>query len=441
MSKNNLDFPLVVKLDSGDYTKIKDKLSSKVRYSNIISQPEFNLGFHSYIHQTKNKMSITSKLSTKEKFYYIVNPFESDDELIEKASKFFDIKNDKPEILSRAFFKMWEILVVFGLAESKDFSYSALAEGPGSFLQSVLHYREKYFDVKNSKFHSITINPEDGKNIDVSRNFLGYYSNKYPNLLHPHKTYKTSKVGKYKSRDTGDLTDFKSISNFRKEVKKTKKFSNLVTADGGFAWNNENYQEQEAYPLIIGQMLAGLMVQEKGGNMVIKMFETFTTLSVKLTYLLSTLYDEIYFYKPYFSRTSNSERYLVLKGFKFDQKKDKKILDILYTDLEMILKQFDTDKYITNIFENMKVPESFVETIRQFNILVANKQQEMINNIITYIKENNYFGDKYHQYLDNHKKAINFWIENFLVEKNQLKGSQDKWGQYLKDIIKKIKED
>ncbi|ADO67476.1 putative FtsJ-like methyltransferase [Cafeteria roenbergensis virus] len=431
---NNLDFPITVKLPNGDYSQIKDKLNSKVRYSNIIAQPEFNLGFHSYIHQTKNKMSITSKLSTKEKFYYIVNPFESDEELLTATSSFLDIKDNKPEILSRAFFKMWEIMVVFKLADTKDFSYSALAEGPGSFLQAVLHYREKYFELKNNKFHSITINPEDGKNIDVSRNFLGYYEDKYPNLIKPHKTYKSSKASKYKARDTGDLTDFKSISNFRKEIKKTKTFSNLVTADGGFAWNDENYQEQEAYPLIIGQMLSGLMIQEKNGDMVIKMFETFTTVSIKLTYLLSTLYNEIYFYKPYFSRASNSERYLILKGFKYDQKKDKKILDVLFTDLEKILKQFDTDKYITNLFEGMTVPNSFIETIRQFNIMVANKQQKMINLIITYIKENNYFGDKYHQYLDNHKKAIKFWIENFLVDKNQLKGAHEKWSKYIKEI-------
>lgn len=438
---NNLDFPLVIKLTSNDFLKIKNKLSSKVRYSNIIAQPEFNLGFHSYIHQTKNKMSITNKLSTKEKFYYVVNPFESDEELLTKSSKFFNIKKDKPEILSRAFFKMWEMLIVFGLGEEKDFTYSALAEGPGSFLQAVLYYREKYFEVKNNKFHSITINPEDGKNIDVSKNFLGYYHDRYPNLLNPHKTYKSNKIGKYKSRDTGDLTDFKSISNFRKNIKKTKKFSNLVTADGGFAWIDENYQEQEAYPLIIGQILAGLMVQDKGGNLVIKMFETFTTLSVKLVYLLSSLYDEIYFYKPYFSRISNSERYLICKGFKYDQKKDKNLLDILFTDLEKILKQFDTDKYITDVFENITVPESFKDLIRQFNIMVANKQQEMINLIITYIKENNYFGDKYHKYLDNHKKAINFWIENFLIEKSNLKSAQNKWNNYLKDIIKKITEE
>lgn len=439
--KKGLDLPFIISLPVGDYSKIKDKLSSKVKYSNVIAQPEFNMGFNYYIHRTKNGMSITNKLATKDKFYYIVNPFESDEELLELASKFLGIKDGKPDILSRAFFKMWEMAIVFNLVDEKDLSYSALAEGPGSFLQAILHYREKFHTIKGDKFHSITIHPEDGKNIDVSRNFLGYYNNAYPELLKPHKTYTSKKVGKYKSRDTGDLTDFKSISNFRKEIKKTKKYSHLVTADGGFAWEDENYQEQEAYPLILGEILAGVMVQSKGGNMVIKFFETFTIMSIKILYLLSTLYDEVYFYKPYFSRLSNSEKYLVCKGFKYDQKKDKGVLDVLFSDLEKILKQFDTEQYIVDIFPEIVIPKDFINKIRLFNIQIATKQIEMINLIITYIQENNYFGDKYHEYLDIHKKSIKFWIETFLPEKSDLKKTQEKWKGIIKDIIKNQKEE
>lgn len=440
-TKNSIVLPFVIKLSSGDYSKLKDKLSSKVKYSNIIAQPEFNLGFHYFIHQTKDKMGITNKLSTKEKFYYIVNPFETNEEIIETSNNFFGIKDSKPEILSRAFFKMWEMIIVFNLVDESNLSYSALAEGPGSFLQSVLHYREKYYNIKNDKYNSITIHPEDGKNIDISKNFLGYYNSEYPKLINHHKTYKSKTAQKYKSRDTGNLTDFKSISNFRKEIKKGKVYSKLITADGGFSWENENFQEQEAYALIIGEILSGIMVQENNGNMVIKFFETFTKMSVKIVYLISSLYDEVYFYKPYFSRLSNSEKYLVCKGFKYDQKKDNKILDVLYTDLEKILKQFDTDQYIIDIFPDLIVPENFTNDIRLLNIQIANKQIEMINMIITYIKENNYFGDKYHDYLDKHKKSVKFWIENFLPEKSDLKKTQEKWDNLVKDILKSQKEE
>jgi hypothetical protein len=32
----------------------------------------------------------------------------------------------------------------------------------------------------------------------------------------------------------------------------------LVTADGGFEWDNENFQEQESYQLVLGEMIAAL---------------------------------------------------------------------------------------------------------------------------------------------------------------------------------------
>ena len=62
----------------------------------------------------------------------------------------------------------------------------------------------------------------------------------------------------------------------------------------------------------------------------------------------------------------------------------------------------------------------------------------MINEIIKYIKENNYFGDKYHIFRDKQIESSKWWISNFyppsvnLYEKNKdelgklFKGSQEK---------------
>ena len=62
----------------------------------------------------------------------------------------------------------------------------------------------------------------------------------------------------YKSYDNGDLTNVKTISNFKSDIKKSKKYADLVTADGGFVWDDENYQEMEAYKLILGQMVGAI---------------------------------------------------------------------------------------------------------------------------------------------------------------------------------------
>jgi hypothetical protein len=65
---------------------------------------------------------------------------------------------------------------------------------------------------------------------------------------------------------------------------------------------------------------------------------------------------------------------------------------------------------------------------KHINISIANTQQIMINKIIVYIKGNNYFGDKYHEYKEKQIEANNWWKNKFFIEN-------------LKDIDNKFLED
>ena len=139
--------PFIFKLNNNDTSinNIYDK-PDVIKSSNI-NQPLFSLGFHSFIHRTKSAMSITEKLETKNKFYYIVNPFEHnindyDKDIAHISNTFLN----NPNILSRAFYKMWEILYLFDIANSdKGMTMVGLAEGPGSFIQAFVEFREKYY--------------------------------------------------------------------------------------------------------------------------------------------------------------------------------------------------------------------------------------------------------------------------------------------------------
>ena len=95
-------------------------------------------------------MSITKNISTKNKFYYVVNPYEHkitnyDKDLSNMTNKYFNQKKSDPKILSRAFYKLWEILFVFDLASEDKLTYAALAEGPGAFIQAVIKFRELFY--------------------------------------------------------------------------------------------------------------------------------------------------------------------------------------------------------------------------------------------------------------------------------------------------------
>ena len=53
--------------------------------------------------------------------------------------------------------------------------------------------------------------------------------------------------------DNGDLTDKKTRILFGGNFKQRK--ADFITADGGFDWKNENIQEQEAFKLILAQII------------------------------------------------------------------------------------------------------------------------------------------------------------------------------------------
>jgi len=426
--------PFIFELPTGSSSILKKEKAdeSDIIISNIISYPLVSLGYHSFLHRTKNAMEITRNLETKNKFYYVVNPFEHKindykEDMTAVTKKYFGMSKEDPNIMSRAFYKMWEIIYYFDLASEKNMTYAALAEGPGSFLQAVLKFREKFgFDMKQDKYFGVTIHPENGKNIEMGKQFMNYYKKRYPDLLNIHKTYPREKALKYKSRSNGDLTEVKTISLFKKEIAKNKKYADLVTADGGFDWDDENYQEQEAYMLVLGEIIGALRVQNKNGSFVLKIFETFTITSLKMIYLLSSFYEKVYICKPMFSRESNSEKYVVCKGFKYDQKSDKSKLESRISQLEFVLENMRTDQFVQDIFPNLSLPEDYIKMFQFMNINIANKQQIMINKIVTYIKENNYFGDMYHNYREEQIKATKWWTDTFYTSK------------YDKNLVKEV---
>jgi hypothetical protein len=69
----------IFKLDSGksdELDKSTAKQQDNIILTSTINMPLISLGFHAFIHRTKNAMGITKNLKTQNKFYYVVNPYE-----------------------------------------------------------------------------------------------------------------------------------------------------------------------------------------------------------------------------------------------------------------------------------------------------------------------------------------------------------------------------
>ena len=165
------------------------------------------------------------------------------------------------------------------------------------------------------------------------------------------------------------------------------------------------------YITILSELLGILNCQEKNGNLVFKMFDTFNMTMVKIMYTLSSLYEQVYIYKPYTSRLSDSEKYIICKKYKYSP--DDKNIKTLISDIEKIIEMSSGNKYLNDIFVDIEVPNDFINTIKFINIKLVNIEQIQVNEIIKYIQENNYFGDKYHTFKNNQIEASKWWVETF----------------------------
>ena len=411
--------PFLFELQSGDSNILDNSKKDNLITSSTINIPLISLGFHNFIHRTKSAMAITNNLGTKNKFYYVINPFEHvianyEDSLNNLTKQYLNITDDVPEIQSRKFYKMWEILFLFGIAEKKELKYAIISENPSAFIQAVINYREKFVNsIEKDKIYGITIHSEKEKYIEMGKQFLGFYNNYKPGLINIHPKQNSKKKHHGGGKTTVDITQIKTISQFKKDIDKSKNYADLISADGTIIWDDDNFQEQEAYQLILGEIIGALRVQAKDGAFVLKIFETFTIPTIKMIYLVSSFYNQTFIYKPFYSRASNSEKYLICKGFKYDQIKDSKILNLKINSLEKVLEDMNTNKFVFDIFPELKLTTEYLDKFKFINIKIANSQQIIINKIVTYIKENNYFGEKYHSHREKQIDATKWWISIF----------------------------
>lgn len=445
--------PLVFDLSHIEKTDVIGSICD-VQFSNSICFPEFKLGFHHFIHKTKDKMEIVEEYGNRKKIYLVTSLFEKNIDYKEKTDSGIDytsidtgiksfvksIKPDFPPLLNRAFLKMWEMLVEFDLIpETENFVSSHLAEGPGSFIQATILYREmmaklgKIKSASKDNYYGVTLH-SDHEHLLMHQEFIKYFAKEPHNRLHIMETKSLEELkdlyggGKNLSSapiTNGDLTKLNTIRQFAggkvsngskslKDVESFAKPSDLITSDGGFDWKRENLQEQEAYKLIFSEILTALKLQKDGGNFVIKIFETYTKITIKFIQMLRQVYTQVYISKPYTSRISNSEKYIVCKGFK-KSSISSKIITKLEEQLETINK--NSQYQILDIFTDINLTNLVYNAYKQINLDLQVKQYIGINNIIKFLNLDNFNGVEFNEYLDKQIVAAHFWNNMFLEPK------------------------
>jgi 23S rRNA U2552 (ribose-2'-O)-methylase RlmE/FtsJ len=319
--------------------------------------------------------------------------------------------------LSRAFFKLTEIFLSIDIVPDKYKStpgvIANIAEGPGGFIEAL--YKQRTVMGLQDTFYGITLQSKN-------RNIPGWEQ-----LQRRKKHFLNNKNVILK---TGNLYNVKTVLKYSKLFTKQKAW--LVTCDGGFDYSNDfNNQETNSRKIIYAEITTTLLIQEKSGSMVCKMFDLFTKFSLQIIYLLTLLYEQVYIVKPLTSRPANSEKYIVATRFKgiqpelsqsmincllnWDDINTKKVDNYLKTSIFYPLSNTITDdvkKIVGGLeIENMNLPDNFTERIKTINIFVTNNQKMYITKTLKYIKNfKNTVSDKKFQ-----KKYSELWFNKYNV--------------------------
>ena len=327
---------------------------STIQYSlsDIIAQPLLKYGFHSWIHQTKEKLDILKSDALKGKTMYnvielfndVIPNYDESISLVSKKYLGFDVNMSKLEL--------WEILTIFGLSGS-------------------LYINDADYDDMLKVFY---------KKSDLKFKFM---------------------------EDPIKLDLYININEVTGDIK---------------------YYEQEHYKNFIESIYESAEGLNKGGSIVIRIYDTYTDISIKLMKLVSEMFEETYIYKPYLLHARDATKYLIATKYKGNYKHIK--------ELKALHSNIKTEK-LNNIFNNYTIPSDFEFVVKFMNIELGNFEHKMTNILIEYINKSNFFGDTYHTSIENQKKTSEFWIKNFYPSSTkEYKKAKDNLMTIMEKVIK-----
>jgi 23S rRNA U2552 (ribose-2'-O)-methylase RlmE/FtsJ len=261
--------------------------------------------------------------------------------IFSSSKKYTKICKKSP--ISRAYFKLWEILFDFHDElfpfTTESINTAHIAEGPGGFIQCILDFKI---------LKKINIRYISGITLLTKSNT----DNKVPFWKIDKDTCNLNNI--YLNRKNDNIGDLYNINNIDKFISKVGlKTCQLVTADGGFDFSIDfDNQEENFIKLFLTEIYTASMIQETNGNFIIKVFDLFTKETNTLISILYNLYEKIYIIKPFTSRPANSEKYLVCIGFKNNNKQiliDMRNEIIYFDNLNSLSKKYYDNAIATRI--------------------------------------------------------------------------------------------
>jgi hypothetical protein len=343
--------------------------SFEISTSKFPAQPIFNAGFHYYIHQSYELFEkIIEKLGGKT-FYWAINGFET-------------------------------------LLSSQEYKYELLDKS-AMYLDTT---RKEIESLRNqSMFYQmweiLMIFNIMNKNVNMNINTIKYKQ----------EIEKATEFYKLKFANNISLTFGTKTCNL-----------GVICID-----EYETLLDQEAtsFVSLLEKYVDILAKMENSGSLIIKLNDVFTLPTLKLIQLCKALFDNVYIYKPHYSRATDSDKYLVCLNF------EEKSYKSIKKKLEACVAKMDQkDKFVIDFMSDISVSPKLMTTISYINNILCGIQHRTKNRIMKYINSDDYFGNEYQEAVQHQLNCVEHFFANFYpINNNDYSDLQKKYTKTIKE--------
>lgn len=209
------------------------------------------------------------------------------------------------------------------------------------------------------------------------------------------------------------------ISSYSKLLNTSNKYS-IVKSNASliiYKFSNVDVDENNYIKLLMKNISIFDSI-DKGGNMILQIFNIQTGVMAEIVALISNYFRESYIVKPQISPDLSDSKYLVLLDC---QKKP-------------IIEESKSNEYIISL--GINIPEDFVNIIQCLNSTVIPLKYVKYQEIKKYLDSKIYNGATYQEFIDRQNKYAEKWIQNFSNLGNIPDLFKEQVDKYNKNCIK-----
>ena len=292
-----------------------------------------------------------------------------------------------------------------------DLSYNNL----DNLIKFIHSYEFIFSKVPGSKFSVSKLKQKSNTFYDFfeilnTLNILECFKNKSINTLHICNNYEDSiECIEMVRENICDINFF--YKNFCDDV-----FQEITERKIDFIYMETNDNNSNNYLLnLIQCVMIILKCSTKNSSAIIKIDYTFHKPAIDIIYLLCSLFDKVYIMKPNSNNIAIFEKYIICKGFLYDDSKSENY-KINYYKLLVFLKKLGKNNIISIISKDL--PYYFLNKLDDINIILGQQQLESLDQIVNILKNKNK-DDKIESIKKNNIQKSVSWCEKYKIPCNK----------------------